>query len=528
MGGGFGQNMKLPTLKKPDFLNKLSQKRIPTLLGLGVLVIALVAGTLMIGAGPGVFAPRATPETTPQSVRVSNVTDSSFTVSFVTLEATAGFVRYGTSSNDLRSQAADDRDQLSGSVGSYRTHHVSVRGLEQNQTYYFLIGTGSGATFDNEGQPFSVTTTQRSGTPAAAKTIYGSVVGETGAPADGAIVYISHPDAGDMSSLVKSSGSWAVPLSNARTVEGDGYAQIGDDELITITVQGMTPTQRAQFELRVNQAQPVPNINLTATGATLDDDELEIGREEVIDEDEGEIEEEPEEVEELEEEVIEIEEELEEEEVEEEARIGRLDQLLTEEEEVSEEVTVIDLTQENEEEIVVTTSQPTIVGRAAPNTTVNITIRSENHIEQTLVTDEEGNFTLDLSQLESELEPGEHTVTYSYIDPDTSEEVSNTTTFWVADASLANTQNTQTANQTQPFGTEEPFPIIEEETDLEEEIATEPAEPVTRSAMPATDSAIPESGSVGTTFALIFGGLFFLTSGFWSFWVARAINRGEV
>ena len=55
-------------------------------------------------------------------------------------------------------------------------------------------------------------------------------------------------------------------------------------------------------------------------------------------------------------------------------------------------------------------------------------------------------------------------------------------------------------------------------------VATEEA----RVALPATDSAIPVSGSVGTTFALVFGGLFFIISGAWSFWISSQLQRGKL
>ncbi|HEX9817845.1 MAG TPA: hypothetical protein VGA89_03075, partial [Patescibacteria group bacterium] len=104
----------MPIIPTKKTKTPFAKRQIPTLLGLGILVVSLVAGVLVFGEGPGVFAPRATPETTPKNVRVTNLTDKSFTISFVTEEATSGFVKYGTQEGALRSQASDDRDQLSG------------------------------------------------------------------------------------------------------------------------------------------------------------------------------------------------------------------------------------------------------------------------------------------------------------------------------------------------------------------------------------------------------------------------------
>jgi hypothetical protein len=96
------------------------KKQIPTILGLLILFVALISGVLLFGQGTGVFAPRATPQTTPKNIRISNLTDKSFTVSFYTDESTVAFIKYGEEAKTLNKQASDDRDQLSGVVKDYR------------------------------------------------------------------------------------------------------------------------------------------------------------------------------------------------------------------------------------------------------------------------------------------------------------------------------------------------------------------------------------------------------------------------
>jgi len=81
--------------------SNLLKKKIPTLIGLGVLVLGLIIGTIFFSQGTGVFAPRATPQTTPSNVQISNVSDKGFTVSFFTAEKTPGFVKYGEKPNQL-------------------------------------------------------------------------------------------------------------------------------------------------------------------------------------------------------------------------------------------------------------------------------------------------------------------------------------------------------------------------------------------------------------------------------------------
>ncbi len=488
----------------------LLKKQIPTILGLAVLVIALISGLLFFGAGTGVFAPRATPQTTPKNIQISNVTDNSFTISFLTDESTPGFIKYGTEATSLNSQASDDRDQLSGSVGSFTLHHVTVRGLQPNTEYHYTLGTGSQAQFDNEGSPFTLKTSQRAGSPSAAKTIYGNVVNDAGGPAEGSIVYVTLEGVGMMSSLVKGSGSWAVPLSNARKADGTGYAEISDTDELTIRVQGPAAAQTAQITTTVAQAQPVENISFgqsqsktAETSATTDNEETANDGDTNTDEDLA-------------------------------SSSAQLASAATASASLAASSSattasasaIVDLTKTTAQ--TVTTSQPTIKGKAVPNVVVTISVHSDTQISQQLTTDSSGNFVLDISQLEDELEPGVHTVEYSYVDPATGKTVTKTQTFTVKGTStqLASATSTSTSSSSAvPYGSGNPVPIGGATTSA---TATKSATISARTSQPSTGSGIPVSGSVGTTLALIIGGLFFTITGAWSFWVSQQLKEEYV
>ena len=546
--------LKTVTPKKSFF-----SKRIPTLIGLGILVVALIAGTVLFSSGTGVFAPRATPQTTPKKIRISNVTDTSFSISFLTDEATVGHIKYGTAAKDTKSQASDDRDQLSGTVDKYNLHHITVRGLDPATEYYYVLGTGSGE-FDNEGQPFTIKTAQRAGVPSAAKTIYGSVVTAGGSPAEGTIVYVKTEGVGEMSSLVKSSGSWAIPLSNARLADGSTYAQITDENALTIFVQGTSANLSSQINTTVAAAQPVDNITLgeavadtgktqpntrgtqptpadtnsdaspandqtgtqaaklamnpTTTAATQSANTLPAETNSATN------------------------------------SADSLNKLLADtndatalpdstasdsaitQEEATEIVDLATLDENPETPPTINTSQPKIVGKAAPNATISIEVHSDTAIDQYIVADANGNFELDISKLQEKLEPGEHTVTYSYEDPVTGKTVTKTETFYVADTAAAagtadtsnqlamantNTDSEATAetNNSYPYSSSNPYPME----------STQEAQPATREAKIATDTPMPVPGSVETTYALILGGLFFILAGVWSWWIANNLDE---
>lgn len=542
-------------MNKPGLPKKILDKRIPTLIGMALLIIALVSGTLLIGKGGGVFSPRASAETTPKNVKITNVQDTNFTISFLTDIDTVGFVKYGTEPNSLKSQAADDRDQISGSVDSFKTHHITVRGLQQNTTYYYTIGTGSGSIFDDSGQPFKIKTAARNGSPAAAKTIYGSVTNEAGGPANGAIVYVNVNGAGTMSSQVKNSGSWAIPLSNARTLDGSAYAQISDTDTIIINVQGELPSQVASLTTTVAQSQPVPGIQFGENTiippeelAEVAEEDLEMGKDIFANPDQTKKEndvglnidlEDSEEMQATDEEEMAVEEEN----MDDEEEGSSLEEMLATEEDEEESETALNMKVDLriEEDQKVNTSNPIIIGTATPNTVISITVNSDTQIQQNVTTDENGDFYLDIAQLSESLEPGIHTVTYSYTDPTTGELVERTVTFTVDSPveQLALAEATPT-----PYSSGNPYPVVTPtptptptpEATIE---ATDEATPITataaatpssatesaRTGQPATDEGVPVSGSVGTTMALVFGGLFFIISGLWSFWISTQLEK---
>ncbi len=551
---------------------KMWQKRMPTLVGLGILIVAMVAGVLLFGNGTGVFAPRATPQTTPKNIKISNVTDTSFTVSFITDESTPAFLKYGTSSPDLKNQAGDERDQITGTIKSYNTHHITVRGLQASTPYFFTLGTGSNSTFTNNGEPFKVKTAAAAGTQPAAKTVYGSVTTESGAPAEGAIVYVKHAQAGELSSLVKSSGSWAVYLSNARTPDGSNYATTTDEDTLLVSVQGPATTKKAQITTTVAHAQPVETIaygQTTAQTTNMDDSvglattaktpKIPTATESATQTTEKTTMENPQEVSSndtnktanlmtetdvssesaiLAEQMIMKDMTMDDavEDTTEDTLAAEVADAPTNKEHENGEgakpvATVVDIEAAKAATPTVTTTQPKIVGKAAPNVVIALEVHSKTQINREVTADENGNFELDIATLSENLEPGEHTVRYSYTDPTTSEEVSEVVTFYVAESASAETPygsgNPYPMPTPTPSPTPSPSPSPSPSPTMEATPSAE-ATPEARVALPATDEAIPVSGSVGTTFTLVLGGLFFIIAGAWSFWISTQLKHGKL
>ena len=532
-----------PMAKKSRF----GKSQVTMAIGLAVLAVSLVAGLVFFSKGTGVFAPRATPETTPKNVQVSNVSDKGFTVSFVTAEKVPGFIKYGEEPDKLKTQVGDERDQLTGTVGKYQLHYITVGGLKPNTTYYFTLGTASKSSFDDNGKPFQVKTAKKATTPPAAKTIYGNLVKPSGTPPKEGVVYVKVEGAGLLSSLMKKSGTWAIPLSNARLIDGSGYAQITDDSLMVLIASSpevnksttinttvgefengttitlgqanntdktaspnptLTPTLKISTTPPTQTASPSPTIKLSPT---ITKKPLSGG-------------------------------------------LGSLLKDATHSASASTSLsgtlkTEIDLTKE--EDKVVHTTQPKIKGEAKPKVKVKISIHSNNQIDTEVTADENGEFQVDIAALSAQLEPGEHTIEYTYIDPETGEEVTKVETFVVADpnqptdqlaqantdTNTSSTNNpydynpsptntptpTQASTSTSTYGTDYPY-SSETEASESASLSANLSPTPTKTASPST---LPATGIFDVTLLTIIGGLFFILVGGWSFWIALELEKNN-
>ena len=166
-------------------------------------------------------------------VFVTGVRDAKFTVSWSTDSATDGYVDWGLTTA-LGNTTAD-------AVASTQTHVVSVpddpAALTANTTYYFRVRSG-GATDDNVGDLYSVTTGPTLGIPPTGKTVWGYVYQAGGiTPAAGVAVYLRIEDnngAGSsgasqwVTTRTDSGGVWYLSLNNVRTASATAYFTFSD------------------------------------------------------------------------------------------------------------------------------------------------------------------------------------------------------------------------------------------------------------------------------------------------------------
>jgi hypothetical protein len=221
----------------------------------------------------------------PTKVRVSNITDSSFTVSWVTESPMRGIVYYKENDNFLpgplawvgSSKAVDDRDYaraqsecveefnveagktvsddfvVSGTNfdcedvevnehGEYFTHHVTLRNLDDESEYYFRVGN----TFwywdrGVEGiSTFAQLEDIREPTP-----IFGKIANEEGVYTDDSIIYAVFENGREgkesivYSSVTNEQGGWYLDGSYIRTADGELVGMESGQDLFKANAQYM-------------------------------------------------------------------------------------------------------------------------------------------------------------------------------------------------------------------------------------------------------------------------------------------------
>src|SRR3990170_8021404 len=106
----------------------MKKEKVPTILGIAFLILGIVAGGILINSKQ-IFRLRASSETAPKNVRISNINDGSFTVSWTTNKETQGFIVWGESSQSINKTRFESSD-TSGFI-----HSLLIDNLSSSKSY---------------------------------------------------------------------------------------------------------------------------------------------------------------------------------------------------------------------------------------------------------------------------------------------------------------------------------------------------------------------------------------------------------
>ncbi len=241
------------TIAQPRFKSRKSK-----VLTIGLVFLALLFASIVA------YIYLLKPYSAPEKIRVTNLTSRSATVSWVTEEPMAGFVVYSEKNNFLpwllaksgKKVAYDDRDYAVAMLafaqknpdvtaedqeititkfGEYYVHHVTIKNLDPEKQYYFMVGNGyrfdSGkGEFADATDGFSVAQENKFTTFKDIEDVpdpepnYGSVYKSIGTKISDGVIYIrvsSAKDATALSAPVNAEGNWYLDLANTRTSTGE-------------------------------------------------------------------------------------------------------------------------------------------------------------------------------------------------------------------------------------------------------------------------------------------------------------------
>lgn len=233
-------------------------KKIPTLLGILLITVGIIITSSLVKQGI-IFITKAAPTNIPKNVKITNVTDSSFTVSYVTDDNVIGSVNFGEDTK-LNQVVRDDRDQKSGGLTAFKLHNITIRNLKPKTNYFFTITSGED-TFSNNDQLYQVSTAfPITETPNQQEPITGKILLSDGSDAKEAIVFVTIDNAQTISTLIKSDGSYILPLNSLRTSNLNSYFEFSDN-VIKMLIMG-EENQISSVILNLTQINPVPSITL--------------------------------------------------------------------------------------------------------------------------------------------------------------------------------------------------------------------------------------------------------------------------
>ena len=216
------------------------KSQIPTIFAIFILIATLIA-ILVVKNQIQTLTSSASSTFAPRNLRITNIKDTSFAVSWITDTPTISFVEYTTAQGQTTGTETSNLSQ---------THFVQIQNLNPNSSYSFRINSG-GQFFDNNGEKW-LTQTQNSQGSELGKIASGQVVTSNNLPAKNALVYIDIPGNITFASQVTTSGNWLIALP-----------RLADSTILQITVETANQTSKALVEL--SAANPVPTITLGAS-----------------------------------------------------------------------------------------------------------------------------------------------------------------------------------------------------------------------------------------------------------------------
>jgi hypothetical protein len=203
---------------------------------------------------------RANPSYTPKDIKISNITDNSFTISYITSDLITGSLSYGTTTN-VGNVLLDDKDKTTGKPSIHQLHYFTINNLNAGSQYYFTILSGD-QTFNDNGLPYSVSTGQTLQPNSSNQiTASGNVLLPDATYPKEAIIYIKTINSQLLSAPILPDGSFRISLATLRDLNLKNYLQLTDNDTLELSFIG--DSYQASATVFVRDALHIPTISLS-------------------------------------------------------------------------------------------------------------------------------------------------------------------------------------------------------------------------------------------------------------------------
>ncbi len=248
-------------------------KKLPPFTGL-VLVLISLTTIFWLNRNVVLFGIKAAAGNEPKNIEISNVSDTSLTVSYTTDDKVPGTLAYATDQT-LGKVGLDDRDQQTGTPTPYRSHHITLKSLEPGTKYLVSIVSGS-EKFLNNSVPYTITTAPKfSGQPTSQTPLTGKVTLDDGSIPTEGIVYLTSDTSQLLSVPLKVDGSYLLPLNGILKKDLSSLDSFSSQTVLKLKI--LSSSLQSTVSLFANQTDPVPliilskNYDFTVSASPLDD-----------------------------------------------------------------------------------------------------------------------------------------------------------------------------------------------------------------------------------------------------------------
>lgn len=234
-----------------NFLNRF---RIPTLLGMGIIISAIAAGVYLTLREQTIIS-QAAAKISIQNITVTNLSDDSVTIFWQTSQPSSSFVTLGLQ-NPIETVALDDRDADPPTEARKRLlHYVSLKNLLPKTAYVYKIVAGKSS---------SDTLSLSTAAPLNFQTGLGPIIGSVldgDKPLDEGIAILSADGATAQSALIKDNGNFLIPITQIRKADlSEGYS-LSENDIIKINILSSKGQAGIEFKLSDFDKQ-LPSVKL--------------------------------------------------------------------------------------------------------------------------------------------------------------------------------------------------------------------------------------------------------------------------